>query len=116
MMEMKMVANYGLIGRKGHIVFPEMQAEVAYLSNKALHWKTTGNDGKITEGDEKIDYKQLAGHLHFLNWIERDGWTVSQIIDTKKGEVSAYWSFHDNTSERGKRSSTFLTGQFKYVG
>jgi hypothetical protein len=46
---------------------------------------------------------------------EKDGWTVSQIIDTKNGTVKAFWSFNDDKSTRGKRSSMFVDARFEYV-
>ena len=104
-----------LIGKSGKITFPEMTAEVKYLSDSTLHWKTTDNKGVVAEGDEKIDYKKLTDNLHFLNWIEKDGWTVSQIIDTKEGTVKAYWSFADEKSLRGKRTSLFVDGKFEFI-
>jgi hypothetical protein len=110
-----MADKFSLIGRKGDIRFPEMQANVRYVSEKSLHWDTEDANGNAANGDEDIDYKRLSPNLHFLNWVEKDGWTVSQIIDTEKGEVTAYWSFHDDKSERGKRSSSFVNGQFKYA-
>jgi hypothetical protein len=107
--------DYALIGKKGIITFPEMKAEVNYTSDTTLHWKTTDQKGEVLEGDEAISYKKLTDHLHFLNWIEKDGWTVSQIINTKDGEVKAYWSFKDEKSARGKRSSQFVDATFGYA-
>lgn len=107
--------DYNLIGKKGKITFPEMKADVTYSSDSTLHWKTTDNKGIVAEGDEKISYQKLSDQLHFLNWIEKDGWTVSQIIDTKNGTVKAFWSFNDDKSERGKRSSMFVDAKFEFV-
>jgi hypothetical protein len=106
--------EYSLIGKKGIIHFSGIKAEVKYTSNTALHWKTTDDAGVVAEAVETIDYRQLTGNLHFLNWIEKDGWTVSQIIDTKAGTVNAFWSFNDETSERGKRKSMFVEGTFSF--
>jgi biopolymer transport protein ExbD len=107
--------DYSLIGKKGQITFPEMKGEVNYTSDTSLHWKTTDNKGIVLEGDEKISYQKLTENLHFLNWIEKDGWTVSQIIDTKNGTVKAFWSFNDDKSDRGKRSSMFVDAKFEFV-
>jgi hypothetical protein len=101
--------------KKGIITFPEMKAEVNYTSDTTLHWKTTDPKGEVLEGDEAISYKKLTDHLHFLNWIEKVGWTVSQIINTKDGEVKAYWSFKDEKSAREKRSSQFVDATFGYA-
>lgn len=111
----EIIPDYSLIGKKGIITFPEMKAEVNYTSDTTLHWKTINNKGVVAEGDEKISYKKLTDNLHFLNWIEKDGFTVSQIIDTKNGTVKAFWSFADDKSTRGKRGSTFVDGKFKFV-
>jgi hypothetical protein len=106
--------KFALIGKKGIIHFPGIKAEVIYTNDTALHWKTTDEAGTTASADESIDYRQLTSNLHFLNWIEKDGWTVSQIIDTKAGTVKAYWSFNDDTSERGKRKSMFVEGKFEF--
>ena len=107
-------AGFSLIGKKGIITFPEMKANVTYTSDSMLHWKTTDNKAVVAAGDEKISYKRLSDNLHFLNWIEKDGWTVSQIIDTKSGTVKAFWSFEDDKSTRGKRSSMFVDAKFEF--
>ncbi len=111
----KTMEDFTLIGKKGIITFPEMKAEVSYISDNKLHWKTTDNKGVIAEGDENINYEKLTDSIHFLNWIEKDGWTVSQIINTKEGKVKAYWSFNDEKSLRGKRSSMFVDGKFEFT-
>lgn len=107
--------HLSIIGKIGKLTFPEATAEVTYLTNTSLRWKFTDNKGVVTEGDEKIDYKRLTDNLHFLNWIEKDGWTVSQIIDTKEGSVKAFWSFTDENSKRGKRNSMFVDGKFEFI-
>lgn len=107
--------KYALIGKRGQITFPEVVATVDYRSEKSVKWQTVDKNGTVSEASEVIDYDRVAPHLHFLNWIEKDGWTVSQIIDTKDGTVKAYWSFNDDKSERGHRSSIFVSGSFTYI-
>jgi hypothetical protein len=107
--------DYSLIGKKGVLTFPEMKTEVSYISDTTLHWKTTDSKGIVAEGDENINYEKLSDNIHFLNWIEKDGWTVSQIINTEEGKVKAYWSFNNDKSPRGKRSSMFVDGKFEFV-
>ncbi|WP_430406758.1 MoaF-related domain-containing protein [Fluviicola sp.] len=106
--------EFALIGKKGKITFPEMKVETTYLSDSTLHWKTTNNKGVINEGDESVSYEQLTGNLHFLNWVEKNGYVISLVINTKEGKVKAFWSYHDE-SARGKRSSAFTDGKFEFV-
>jgi hypothetical protein len=107
--------NLLLIGRNGKITFPEITALVQYRSETSLHWKTVDAKGIEAEAAEDLHYQMLAPHLHFLNWIEKDGWTVSQIIDTSQGTVKAFWSFADERSPRGQRSAIFIDGRFEFV-
>jgi outer membrane lipoprotein-sorting protein len=107
--------DYSLIGKKGKIVYPQFKAEVSYLTDSTLQWKTTDNNGVIREGKETIVYKKLAENLHFLNWIEEDGLTISQVIDTKNGSVHAFATFRDEKSTRGNRSAMALDGTFEFV-
>lgn len=106
--------DYALIGKKGITTFPEMKVETNYISDSTMHWKTTNNKGIVAEGDEKINYEKLTDNLHFLNWIEKNGYVISLIINTKDGKVKAFWSFNDENA-RGKRSSTFTDGKFEFV-
>ena len=103
-----------LLGRSGVIKFPDATAEVSYGEDASLHWKVTTSEGEVSEGDEAMDYKRLSDELHFLNWIEADGFTVSQVINTQTGMVQAFWSYADAGSSRGKRNSSFLEGVFEY--
>lgn len=107
--------DYSLIGKKGKIVYPQFKAEVSYLTDSTLQWKTTDNNGVVHEGTETIVYRKLADNLHFLNWIEQDGLTISQVIDTKKGTVHAFASMKDEKSTRGNRSAMTLDGTFEFI-
>jgi hypothetical protein len=106
---------YSLLGKKGRITFPEMVATVEYRSETELHWEVLTNKGEKGAGDETISYQELNDHLHFLNWIEKSGFTVSQVIDTKKGTVRAFWSFGNEKSVQGKRSSMWVEGKFDFI-
>jgi len=59
-----------------------------------------------------VRHRQLGATI--LNWIEKTGFTVSQVIDTAQGTVQAFWSFADPASEGGHRSSMFVEGRFRF--
>lgn len=106
-------AAEALIGKTAKITYPDFSAEVQYLNDSTVHWKAVDKTGKTNEGMEHISYKQLNGHLYFLNWIEKDGLTVSQVINTKEGEVDAFLSYKDDKSSAG-RAAQFLKGKFEF--
>ena len=106
--------KYALIGKKGLTTFAMMKVETDYISDSTMHWKTTNSKGEIAEGDEKVSYAKLSDNLHFLNWVEKNGYVISLTINTKDGKVKAFWSYA-NESARGKRGAAFNDGKFEFV-
>ncbi|MFD2940093.1 MoaF-related domain-containing protein [Flavobacterium notoginsengisoli] len=104
-----------LAGKKAKLIYPEFEAEVSYISENELHWKTVDSSGKILEGDEKISSKKIGNSLFFINWIEKDGITVSQVIDVDKKSVVVYMSYQDEKSSRGNRSADFIEGKWEEI-
>jgi hypothetical protein len=109
------VRGDSLFGRRARIVYPQFTAEVTYTSPAELHWKTTAPDGTVAEGHEKPVYQRLSDHQHFLSWIEQDGFTVSQVIDTQRLMVVGYGSYADESSQRGHRSGNLLEGTLTFT-
>ncbi len=107
--------SYDLIGKKAVLTYPELTAEVNYIDENTLHWSQLNEKGERLEGTEKISYKKLNDHQFFLNWIEEDGFTVSQVIDLKVNKVTAYLSYGDEKSNRGGRTSDFTEGTFEFI-
>ncbi len=106
--------NYSLIGKHGSITYPMFKAEVDYLTDTTIHWRVKDDKGELHEATENITYNKLSDHQYFLNWIEKDGMTISQIIDTKSGEVKAFASNSDEKSDRGGRSGFLLEGKITF--
>lgn len=106
-------ATFVLIGKKAKLVYPDFEAEMEYLSEDQLHWKTVSATGEISEGIEKASYKQLNASQFFISWIEQDGLSVSQIIDMKEGKVFVFLTYADENSPRGKRAAQFMEGTWK---
>jgi len=102
-----------IVGKSGTVTFPQFQVVETFISDSVLHWKLKNEKGEIMEEDEKISYKKLNDHQFFLNWIEKSGLTVSQVLDVQNGTATAFVSRPDDKSDRGHRSSMFLKGSFK---
>jgi len=94
-----------ILGKTANVDFPGVHLAVHYIDEHNLHWKTQTN-----EGHETIRYATLAPHLHFLNWIETDGLTVSHIVDCQSNTVQSFLSWHDAESPRGARSGILRSG------
>jgi hypothetical protein len=103
-----------LFGRQARITYPQFVADVSYVSPTELHWKTTAPDGAVAEGREALAYERLSDSQHFLSWIEQDGFTVSQVIDTERLSVVAFGSYADGQSARGHRAGSLLKGTIAF--
>lgn len=104
-----------LLGRNAVIELPESTAYVSYSVRGELKWKVTDKHGNVTQGQERLSYLQLSDKLHFLNWVEKTGFTVSQVIDTETCTVKAFWSHADEMSDSGHRASMFVNGTFRFA-
>lgn len=100
-----------IIGKEVVLTYPTMTAKVKYLSEKQLHWQTTDKEGNVQEGTEDLSYKRIDGSKFFLNWIEEDGTTVSQILDLKAKNIDVYMSYTDSVKGRGGRTADFFSGK-----
>ena len=54
--------------------------------------------------------KKIDGTMFFVNWIEKDGTTVSQVIDVEKKTVEAFLTFD---AAKGKRIAQMLGGTYE---
>lgn len=100
-----------LIGKKALLTYPSLKAEVQYLTDNQLHWKTTDSQGQVAEQTNALTLKAINPTQYFLSWVENDGTTVSQVIDTEKGTVTTYLTYED----KGKRLSELLEGSFELL-
>ena len=64
----------------------------------------------MAEGTNRMVVKKIDGTKFFVNWIEKDGTTVSQVIDLEKKTVEAFLTFDD---AKGKRIAQTLEGTFE---
>ena len=111
---MSLLNTSSLLGREAIIDFPDSQALVHYSPQGVLFWKVTDCKGGTSQGRERLSYLQLSDTLHFLNWIEKSGFTVSQVVDTARGTVKAFWSYTDENTNGVQRASMFVDGQFRF--
>jgi len=98
-----------IMGKTADVDFPGVKLAVDYIDEHHLYWKTATN-----EGHETISYAKLAPHIHFLNWIEKDGLTVSHIVDCESNTVKSFLSWQDAESTRGARSGTLRSGVIRF--
>ena len=99
-----------LIGHKALLSYPGLTANVKYLNDSTIYWKTTDKKDSVAEGTNRMVMKKIDGTKFFVSWIEKDGTTVSQIIDLEKKTVEAFLTFDD---AKGKRIAQMLEGTYE---
>ena len=99
-----------LIGHMATLSYPGLTANVKYLNDSTIHWKTTDEKDSVAEGTNRMVVKKIDGTKFFVSWIEKDGTTVSQVIDLEKKTVEAFLTFDD---AKGKRIAQTLEGTFE---
>lgn len=99
-----------LIGHMATLSYPGLTANVKYLNDSTIYWKTTDEKDSVAEGTNRMVMKKIDGTKFFVSWIEKDGTTVSQIIDLEKKIVEAFLTFDD---AKGKRIAQMLEGTFE---
>ena len=99
-----------LIGHKATLSYPGLTANVKYLNDSTIYWKTTDEKDSVAEGTNRMVVKKIDGTKFFVSWIEKDGTTVSQVIDLEKKTVEAFLTFDD---AKGKRIAQTLERTFE---
>ena len=103
-----------LIGKRIIVDYSVIKAEIHYISDSTLHWKTTTPENEVADAKEKMYYQPIADNLFFVNWIEEDGTTISQTVDLKNNVVYAFMSYSDK-DRRGERGNVLMTGKLTLV-
>ena len=99
-----------LIGHKALLSYPGLTANVKYLNDSTIYWKTTDEKDSVAEGTNRMVMKKIDGTKFFVNWIEKDGTTESLVIDVEKKTVEAFLTFDD---AKGKRIAQILEGTYE---
>lgn len=99
-----------LIGHKATLSYPGLTANVKYLNDSTIYWKTTDEKDSVAEETNRMVMKKIDGTMFFVNWIEKDGTTGSQVIDVEKKTVEAFLTLDD---AKGKRIAQMLEGTYE---
>jgi hypothetical protein len=99
-----------LIGHKATLSYPGLTTNVKYLNDSTIYWKTTDEKDSVAEETNRMVMKKIDGTMFFVNWIEKDGTTGSQVIDVEKKTVEAFLTLDD---AKGKRIAQMLEGTYE---
>ena len=60
-------APVNIIGKQAILKYPALTAQVSYLSEKEIHWKTTDDKGQVAEQTNALTLKSINPTQYFLS-------------------------------------------------
>ena len=64
-----------------------------YSTPTKVSWEALTGAAKGSKGRESVDMAEIAPNIFLVNWVEKSGTTVSQILDLDKLVVTAFVTF-----------------------
>ena len=64
-----------------------------YSTPTEVSWEALTGPAKGSKGIESVDMAEIAPNIFFVNWLEKPGTTVSQVLDLDRLVVTAFVTF-----------------------
>ena len=104
-----------LVGKRLHLRFPENVSTVEYLSHKHLFWKSKDSVHGSKEGEDNYSAIRIGASVFFVNWVEADGTTVSQVLDLDERTCQAFLTSHIYSGRDVNRGTVTLSGKITRI-
>ena len=101
-----------LVGKRLYLSFDGNSSVVEYLSPQHLYWFSKDSVHGEKEGRDYYNSLHIEPHVFFVNWVERDGTTVSQVIDLKERTCQAFAIY---SPKKDKRVTVTLSGRITRI-
>lgn len=88
-----------------------LEVKVHYPSASELVWEALSGPAEGQKDTEKIDAVEVVPDVFFISWLEREGTTVSNVLDFRARRVFAFVTFE----AEGGRQSLFDRGTMEVL-
>ena len=82
-----------------------------YSTQTEVSWEALTGPSKGSTGTESVQTAEVAPNIFFVNWIEKSGTTVSQVLDLDKLIVTAFVTFDTPQGRQSMFDKGTLTEQ-----
>ena len=83
-----------LVGKKLFLDYESgLQVIGDYTRPAEVWWEAITGPAKGSRGTESVNAAEIAPGIFFVNWVEKSGTTVSQVLDLNKFLVIAFVTF-----------------------
>lgn len=104
-----------LIGKRLHLHFPTNNSTVEYISDSHLFWSSRDSVHGRKEGEDIYHAVRIDTSVFFVNWVEDDGTTVSQVLDLKERTCQTFLTSNIFSKKRDKRVTVVLSGSIEKI-
>lgn len=99
-----------LTGKKATLTYPGMVANVKYLNDSTIHWKSIDENDSIDEQTKAMKMKKIGNGKFFISWIGNYGVTSSQVVDLNK---KTFIEFYTSEDILGNRVGQMIEGKYE---
>lgn len=104
-----------LIGKRLHLKFPTNNSTVEYISDSHLFWSSRDSVHGRKEGEDIYHAVRIGSSVFFVNWVEADGTTVSQVLDLKEHTCQTFLTSNIFSKKKDKRVTIVLSGTIEKI-
>lgn len=102
--------DISLTGKKATLTYPGMVANVKYLNDSTIHWKSIDENDSIDEQTKAMKMKKIDNGKFFISWIGDYGVTSSQVVDLNK---KTFIEFYTSADILGNRVGQMIEGKYE---
>ena len=104
-----------LVGKRLHLHFPTNSSTVEYISDDHLFWSSRDSIHGYKEGEDTYHAVRIDSSVFFVNWVEADGTTVSQVLDLKEHTCQTFLTSNIFSKKKDKRVTIVLSGTIEKI-
>ena len=104
-----------LVGKRLHLHFPTNRSTVEYISDDHLFWSSRDSVHGYKEGEDTYHAVRIDSSVFFVNWVEADGTTVSQVLDLKEHTCQTFLTSNIFSKKKDKRVTVVLSGTIEKI-
>ena len=104
-----------LVGKRLHLHFPTNSSTVEYISDDHLFWSSRDSIHGYKECEDTYHAVRIDSSVFFVNWVEADGTTVSQVLDLKEHTCQTFLTSNIFSKKKDKRVTVVLSGTIEKI-
>lgn len=104
-----------LVGKRLYLNFPTNSSTVEYISDDHLFWSSRDSVHGYKEGEDTYHAVRIDSSVFFVNWVEADGTTVSQVLDLKEHTCQTFLTSNIFSKKKDKRVTVVLSGSIEKI-